>query len=191
MLLKILKQKTSLIQYIKYMAKPKQIKKEKKVVFKKRTKLPELLDTSIEDVGKIESSLDLETIQLKRKKWQAKVSIRTTLPKSYRCYKVELSLDEAPYIRRIDDLEAEFNGTLFATDNASIKQHDKNLKELRAKLEQLRSDCEDIEFTTTVDELKYKDGNTNLLITLPDDVIEPFNRQKARLDIYKIILIPR
>lgn len=160
------------------MPKPKKAKKE-------------LLDITVDDIGKIESSLDLETIQLKRKKWQAKISVRTILPKSYRCYKIELSLDEAPYIRRIEDLEAEFNGTLFKEDKASVKQHEKNLKDLREKLEQLRSDCENIDFTTVVDELKYKDGSTNLLISLPDDVIEPFNRQKARLDLYKIVLIPR
>lgn len=67
-----------------------------------------LTPEELENVGKIESTLSLDTIQLKRLKWQCKIWVKCTLPKTYRSYKIELSLDEAPYLKRIDDLESEF-----------------------------------------------------------------------------------
>lgn len=162
----------------------------KKETKPKKTK--ELLTPEeLENVGKIESTLSLDTIQLKRLKWQCKIWVKCTLPKTYRSYKIELSLDESPYIKRIDDLESEFSGSLFSTDKASVKAHNQKIAEIRQKLDQLRNDTEKIEFVSLVEELKYKDAETVLLITLPDDVIEAFNRQKSRFDLYKIVLIPR
>lgn len=169
------------------MATKKDTKKKKVESKPKELLTPE----ELENVGKIESTLSLDTIQLKRLKWQCKIWVKTTLPKTYRSYRIELSLDEDPYIKRIDDLETDFSNSLFASDKASIKAHNQKISEIRTKLDQLRNDTEKIEFVSLVEELKYKDAETILLITLPDDVIEAFNRQKARFDLYKIVLIPR
>lgn len=168
------------------MATKKETKKKRGGVVKEL-----LTPEDLENVGKIQSTLGLETIQLKRLKWQCKIWVKTTLPKTYRSYRIELSLDEDPYIKRIDDLETDFSNSLFASDKASLKSHNQKIQEIRTKLDQLRADTEKIEFVSLVEELKYKDAETVLLITLPDDVIEAFNRQKSRFDLYKIVLIPR
>lgn len=158
---------------------------------KDKAKSQELLNLDeLEKLTSIESSLDLDSITLKKKRWQAKMYINETLPRSYRQYKMILNLDEEPYQERIAEIKKEFEGTLFTNDRGSVKQHNKKIKELTDQLLMLRTECEEISFVATVEELKYKDSSTLLTIRIPDDVVEPFNRQKTRLDIYKITLIP-
>jgi len=148
----------------------------------------ELLDD--EEMLAINSTLFLETLQLKKLRWQAKITVRTTLPRSYRAYKIELELDDAPYLERIQELEEEFDATLFKDDKSSKKAHQDKVREMRDQLTRMRDETELIKFTAIVDELKYKSNETTLLMQIPDDVIEPFNRQKTRFDIYKITLTP-
>lgn len=150
----------------------------------------ELLTQENEDILSIESTISLDTIALKRMRWQVKMTVRTTLPRSYRLYKVTLELDDAPYVERIGELEAEFDASLFRNDKGQVKIHNGKVKEMKEQLERMIEECEVIDFTATVDEIKYKDSHTTLLMNVPDDVIESFNRQKTRLDIYKIILTP-
>lgn len=156
-----------------------------------KKKPDELLNMEeLEKLTSIESSLDLDSITLKKKRWQAKIYVNETLPRSYRSYRIVLNLDEQPYLDRIDEIKKEFEGTLFTTDKGSVKMHNEKIKELTNQLLTLRNDCEEIKFIATVEELKYKDSSTLLTIRIPDDVVEPLNRQKMRLDIYKITLIP-
>lgn len=154
-------------------------------------------DLSLEKVAEIkadelaiQSTMDLESITMKAKRWQIRMYIRSILPRSYRGYKVSLSLDESPYLERIKEKEVEFDSQLFKNDKIEKKKHHESIKEMRTQLEKMRDDCEKIDFTAVVDELKYKDGQTSLLMQVPDDVIEPFNRQKTRFEIYKVILTP-
>lgn len=166
---------------IKHMAKKKL--KQKKVSEKK-----ELLNDA--DILAITSTMALDTVQLKGLRWQVKMTVRTTLPRSYRGYVVLLDLDEAPYLSRIKELEDEFDGTLFKEDPVEKKKHIERLKVQKDQLERLRNECEEIKFVAIVDELKYKENTTQLLMRVPDDVIEAFNRQKTRFEIYKVILTP-
>lgn len=138
----------------------------------------------------IVSTIDLESITLKRKRWETKLTVRETLPQSYRTYRVILELDEKPYRDRIGDLQTSFESSLFATQAKERKAHKKQMDELENQLETLADECERIEFIATVRELKYKDAHTTLLMLIPDDVVEPFNRQKTRLELYKVTLRP-
>lgn len=162
---------------------------------KGKTETPEkkeLLDMkeNLDDVLKIEAGVGLNGITLKGQIWTGTLTIKTTLPKSYHRYKLHLELDEHPYTQRIDDLNKELDGSLFGRDRAMRKSTDERIKEIQKNLEQLRRECEVIEFSAQVDALKYANGGTTLSMRLPDDIVEPFNRQKSRLDLYKISLIP-
>lgn len=123
-------------------------------------------------------------------RWKAKFIVKAILSRSYREYKVMLELDETPYTKRINELQAEFDGTLFKDDLIEKKHHQEKINEMKKQLERLQDDCEYIEFVALVDEIKYKDGFTHLLLQIPDDIVEPFNRQKTRFDIYKLSLVP-
>ena len=143
-----------------------------------------------EEASKIESELYLESIVLKDMKWNIKLTVKKTLPKSYHKYKVVLELDETPYAERIEEIESELNDSLFRDDKASRKTMQNRVGDIRKQLEAVRNDCEKIDFHATIEELKYKDSDTKLVMRVPDDVIEPFNRQKTRFDVYKITLYP-
>lgn len=168
---------------------------KKKAVKKTAKKAPEvqkpgLLDEPLAEIGKIESELSLDSITLKKQRWEMKVYVKTTLPRSYHRYKMNLQLDEQPYLDRIDDVEKGLDDTLFKDNPAERKQVNEKVKKMRAELDAKRNECEVIEFFATVMELKYKDGETRLVVRVPDDIIEPMNRQKSRLDLYKLTLYP-
>lgn len=162
----------------------------------KKTKTKEVkkdlidMEENLDDVLKIEAGVGLNGITLKGQIWTGTLTIKSELPKSYRRYKMHLELDEHPYLQRIEDLNRELDNSLFGSDRAMRKNTDKRIGEINKTLEQLRRDCEVIEFSATVDSLKYANGGTTLSMRLPDDIVEPFNRQKSRLDLYKITLTP-
>jgi hypothetical protein len=55
----------------------------------------------------------------------------------------------------------------------------------------MRDKCKKIEYLGEVKELKYKDGDTILLMRLPDNVIEELNQAKMLFNFYKIELTPQ
>ena len=162
--------------------------KKEKVTYENFT--PEKVHELDQEMLAIESTMWLEGITLKKLRWQVRMTVKTILPRSYRAYKVELELDESPYLERIEELERDFDASLFANDKTEKKKHHENIKEMREQLSKLQEETEYIKFTATVDELKYKANETSLLMNIPDDVIEAFNRQKTRFDIYKVTLTP-
>ncbi len=149
-----------------------------------------LIDLDEEIQTGIVSTVRLQEIKLKDLKWMCKLGIGTILPKSYHNYKIIMDLDEQPYLDRIFDLENQNKDSLFKNDRAEKRKVDDNIKEVRKQLAERQKECEHIEFNATVEELKYKDSNTVIVVRVPDDVIEPFNRQKSRFVIYKIVLEP-
>lgn len=165
----------------------------KKAAKKLKVKKPELLPSTKEEIEeelKIESGVMLGGISLNGQIWKGSLTIKTTLPKAYHQYKMRIELDERPHLRRIDDLNRDFSNSLFRTDKATRKQNDQNIGEIRKKLETLRKECEVIEFSVTLEGVKWPNGMTTINVRLPDDVIEPFNRQKSRMDLYKVTLFP-
>lgn len=138
----------------------------------------------------IETTIQLEELKLKDKRWTAKLKLRTTLPRSYHNYKIFLDLDEKPYLDRISDLEKSLDESLFKELKTSRRAVGKQIGDIRNELETMRKDCPHIEFMATVDQLVYKDGDTIMTCRIPDDIIEPLNKQKYRLEAYKIALDP-
>lgn len=151
---------------------------------------PEELQAAFEEEVKIEAGVALNKISLSGQIWTGAITIKATLPKSYHRYKLHLELDEHPYLQRIDDLNKDLDSTLFKDDRAMRRSNNEKIGEIRNKLEQLRRECEVIEFSAQVESLKYANGGTTISMRFPDDIVEPFNRQKSRLDLYKVSLIP-
>ncbi len=138
----------------------------------------------------ITSDFSLSSMQLKDQRWYARLFIASILPRAYHVYKVSIFLNEEPYLERISEIENSLNDTLFKNDPGEVKSVNKRIKEQRDQLERLRNDCETFEFSASVQELKYKDEGTVVILRIPDDVIEPFNRQKSRMNIYHVTLSP-
>ncbi len=159
-------------------------KKPKKVVHNGK-----LLDKDEVSVAII-SKVSLNEIKLKDLKWLVKLSIQTTLPRSYHNYKIVMEMDEAPFLDRIEELEEQVRGSLFEDEMTTRRDMDKRIAEVKKNLADRKKECERMDFGCTVEELKYKDGNTVITVRVPDDVIEAFNRQKTRLSYYKITLDP-
>lgn len=147
-------------------------------------------EQSLEDILKVESTIYLELLQLKDKKWSARFLIGAILPKSYHRYQITLTLNEEPYLERIEELEKGLNESLFKEEKSSVAKTNKRIGEIRDELNRMRRDCPEIEFNATVEEIKYKDSETRLTCRIPDDIIEPINKQKYRLEAYKVILLP-
>lgn len=157
---------------------------------KKKKNKAELIDMESENPGMIESTIFLQELKLKDKRWSAKMLIGTILPKSYHRYQVKMSLDESPYEERIEELAKGLDESLFKEEKSSVKSTQKRIKEIRQELERMKNDCFDIEFFCTVEEVKYKDSETLLTSRVPDDIVQDLNIQKFRLEAYKIALIP-
>ena len=156
---------------------------------KKKNVEKEVEDVAVE-ASKIESAFDLVSLTMKEMRWSVKLGIRSILPRSYHQYKITLQLNEKPWLDRIDDFEAELNGSLFKNEKTSKKDVAKKVAEQRKDLDETRKVCEKIEFSGIVESLKYKNNETSLEMRIPDDVIQAINQQKVRLPIYKISLVP-
>lgn len=167
---------------------PAKKKRQRKPRGKNRTEL--LPAEELKTAGMIETALDIESITLKGKRWSARLKIRTLLPRSYHRYTIKLDLDERPYEKRIDDLERELEAGLFSKERTSRREVNKKIGEIRDELETMKKSCEHIEFPATVEQLTYRDGDTLVSLRIPDDVIEPLNRQKYRIDAYRVQLDP-
>lgn len=83
------------------------------------------------------------------------------------------------------------SGSLFKGNPAEEKKHDKLVSDLRMQKQKEKQECEPIEFSVRVEKLAYKDGNTVIDVLVPDDVVEAFNRQKHRMNMYAVTLIPQ
>lgn len=148
--------------------------------------VPELIDDDA-PTG-IVSTIRLDKIELKDMRWLCKLRIGTLLPRSYHLYKILMELDEQPYTERIEDLEAQVKGSLFENEKSTVKSLDEMIARVRKELTERRKECETMKFNCSVEELKYSGSDTILIVRVPDDTIEAFNRQKTRLSYYKITL---
>lgn len=160
---------------------------KKKVKTEKESK-PSLLDDVSLDIT---AELELDTLQLKGLRWYTRLFVEAILPRAYHQYHVTLLLNEKPYLERIDKLEKSLDDTLFKDDRAQKRRITEQVMEQNKQLAELRRDCEKFEFDAMVTEIKYKDDGTVVLLRIPDAVIEPFNRQKHRMNLYHVILSPK
>lgn len=151
--------------------------------------MSELLN--IEESTAIVTRCALDEIKLKDLIWLVKLSVNETLPRAYYRYELVMEYDREPEERRIIELTKELDGTLFENENSEIKKIETKIQEIRERMEERERECERMLFSAIVQEIKYKvAGKTQITIQVPDDIIEAFNRQKTRFNLYKITLEP-
>lgn len=137
--------------------------------------------------------------ELKMKKdfiWRMKLKMKTVLPQSYREYDVKLSLNEEPFNLRIEDLEkrryeveTDNQGDMFEGKKTQLKNIDLEIKEVRKELETALKESAIIEFKATIEELKYKDADTIIVLQIPASTVKEINDSKYVLKTYKVELI--
>ena len=101
-----------------------------------------------------------------------------------------LILDDKPYTDEIMEIQGELDGTLLEGEKRSKNALQERVKQVKEEMALMKKECPVIEFHAATHEVKYKDGNTLLVCSIPDDVIESINKQKARLQNYKVLLEP-
>jgi hypothetical protein len=155
----------------------------------KKTNRAEIADDK-KDISIIESRIQLQKLEMKDKRWSSTLVIGAILPRAFYRYKITLELDERPYEERIKEIEEDMSGSLFKEEKVSKKKMLEQISSIRKELEMIKKECERIDFGAVVKEIKYKGIETTIVCIIPDDVIEPLNRQKYRLEAYKISLLP-
>lgn len=167
--------------------------KLKKHMVTKNKELIDPLDTAIT----IESLFTLKKIEMKDDlAWRMKLEIKNKLEHTYREYDVKFSINEEPFEMRISDLnrqieEVKNQNQLFGDAKKDQINSIKNeIKEVQQELKDLKDDCGNIEFPVTIEELKYKDGNTIIVMIFPATSLEEINEKRRDLaSYYKIELI--
>lgn len=132
--------------------------------------------------------------------WYLKLLLKTQLPQSFKEYQVKFSLNEEPFENRIadlkrkqDDVKADKQEDLFPTEGAKktqIKNIADEIKEVEQELEELRAQTPEIEFDASIEELKYIDGDTRVVLMIDSTIVSKINEVKGLLDRhYKVELI--
>lgn len=154
----------------------------------KKTAETKLLD---QDIADIESKFYLEELKMKGNEWTCKLVVSTVLSQTQHLYDMTLVFDESPFTERIKDLEARSRGSLFsgtADDNRELREH---VDEITADMKKLKRECNTIEMSVIVKEVKYKDTRTtSLTLLIKDTVIADLNCQKELLKYYKLVMKP-
>lgn len=143
--------------------------------------------TAVFELKKIEMKDDLA--------WRIKLELKTKLDHSFREYNVKFSVNEQPFNLRIADLErkrseVESEDQLFGDQKKTqLKNIDSEVKEVEQELKEMQEMCPDIEFEGTIEELKYKDGNTIIVMLFPATSLAEMNDKRRQLaEYYKIEL---
>lgn len=152
--------------------------------------------TTTEPVALYESIFLLNSLTMKKDfAWYLSITLKITLPQSFREYTVKMSVNEKPYEGRIQDLEREISNlesesTLFPDGSkkqiANIK---KQIKSVEQELADMRETCPEFEFAGIIEALAYKVGDTQITIRIPADVVNKINEHRLLLDNYKVELI--
>lgn len=151
-----------------------------------------LEEGSIESAITVETSVEILEVKLKSQQWTMKATIHDKLDKSYLTYRLKLSLNEAPDLERIAEITEDLARGLFKDEPQAKKNAQRQIVNIEAQLEKNREICEDIEAVVAVFALKHLDqSKTQLEMLIPDTMIEALNRQKGRIRMYKVALVPQ
>lgn len=140
------------------------------------------------------SIFDLKEIRMKDDKaWRLKAVLKVSLPQSFREYDVKLSLNEEPYESRIKDVERKIeevnlSNELFDKRDA-IAEMRGQIKDIQEELAEALKETHTIEFSGVLEELKYKDSDTVVVMLIPADVIQELNDARFKFETYKIELL--
>jgi len=167
---------------------------------KKTNKKPRkelLTEKELEKSLVIDANFALLQVLLKEdKRWRMKIGVYKILPKSYHDYTIHLIVDEEPFEKRIQSVEEKIERirkerSLFAEkDDKEIRDQKELIVDIQNELAEMKDKCEEMEFVAEIEEIKYKDGNTVVLMKVPDNVIEPLNKSKMFIQFYKIEFSP-
>lgn len=145
----------------------------------------------MEKAIEIEAPLKLAKIELKDLEWLVKLKVKTLLPRAYQRYELSLVYNRASKVERIKELHSSLVGTLFEMDPKEWKRRDKQILDIVRDMEDEEAMCETMKFSARIVKLEYKSSDTTeVVIRVPDDIIDSLNRQKTRLDKYKVVLNP-
>lgn len=174
--------------------------KTKKGVESKSKKSKELLDINSPEADlTIVANFALEEIALKKSKglrWRMKLEIFKILPKTYHSYSIDMDVDEEEFDNRIMAVEDKIDKV--SSERSLFPDRDdkdiRNMRELIIGIDKERDqrieECDVISFAAEIEEIKYKNAHTHVLIIVPDKIIEQMNAQKSRISWYKINLKP-
>lgn len=71
-----------------------------------------------------------------------------------------------------------------------VQRLDNLIAGIRKEIRDLEKECPDINTTGAIEEIKYKDGSTVLVMTIPADTAFELDKQKLRLGHYKVTIRP-
>ena len=140
--------------------------------------------TSKKEVGEIKANIMIKQLVMDQLfEWKFKMIVGKELKVAYQRYTVRMVFNEERYLDKIERIKKE--------DTLVPAVQKKEIAEIRSEMEDQRELCPDIEFIATVNQVKYGFGKTELLVGLPDDIIEEINQHKRSMeDNYVAKLIP-
>lgn len=157
----------------------------------------ELLDINESPDLLISANFLLEEMKMKKDmQWRIKLSVKKILPKSYHYLDIDFLVDEEPYNRRMERIEERMREVgnkpqLFDSEQKKdMKTLDGQMADVRNELRKLKDECETINTTASIEELKYKDGNTVLTLLVPSDTVIRLNENKLNLGHYRVNIQP-
>ena len=122
--------------------------------------------------------------------WTMKLIIQEQIPKVHRNYQLIFTVDLDGVDRQIIDIKKaiahEENDQQLLPDIqvADIAEMKKQKKRFEDQRKMLTKTYQDIVFSASVKELKYKDSNTDVLFDIPADIIDVFNEHRYAMDNY-------
>lgn len=100
--------------------------------------------------------------------WKFKMYVRQILAESLSRYRVHLTLNEDPYLKRIAQIESDIRTAdpdLFMNKKARQKELRGELEDANAAIEEARKNHPDFEFDGSVEEVKYnRDDNETFVV---------------------------
>lgn len=103
--------------------------------------------------------------------WKLKIVLDRILTQTYHKYTLKMAFNEQPYLDRIKEMEESEDKELFPPDIAAVKDQIIALKKERPE----------IEFLAQLEQLKYGTSRTEIMVIIPDSVIEMLNKNKQYL----------
>jgi len=160
------------------------------------TETKELLDMESPDLL-ISANFVLEEMKMKKDlQWRIKVNVKKILPRSYHYLNIDFIVDEEPFNRRVERLEDRVNDVgdkpqLFDKEQEKdVRSLNDQIASVRQEVRELKKQCEPISTTASIEELKYKDGNTVLTLRVPSDTVIDLNEKKLLLGNYRVEIEP-
>lgn len=156
----------------------------------------ELIDMS--EPIKVEATFTLKEVKMKMDDmaWRMKFALNKRLDSTFREYDVRMSVNTDPFDddisvieRKIEEVESESH--LFGDEKVEkVRYLRGQILDIKDRLGEVVDMCETMEFKGIIEELKYKDTRTTMVVMIiPAEAIQTLNEMRAHMGHYKIELI--